>query len=256
MSVDDFLSVQLYSLRFMASLDDQLRLVRSCGLSLVEAFGPCYDDVRGFRALLDRHELASPSGHIGIEILRDSPARAADLCATVGIEHLVLWGFPETERPTTERGWARAGEQLGRIAQQLDKDSVTLAFHNHHWELERFDNGRFALDILFDAAQGTALAWEADLAWLAYGHADVEAVTARHRQRISACHVKDIAKSPDSEEGWADLGQGILPWRDWWPKMRAYGARWMILEHDAPSDPARFLRRSAAAARAIDLETA
>jgi sugar phosphate isomerase/epimerase len=255
MRVDDYLSVQLYSLRSMASLDDQLRLVRSCGLSYVEAFGPCYDDAAKFRALLDRHGLASPSGHIGIETLRDSPARAADLCATIGIELLVLWGFPEAQRPTTERGWAQAGEELGRIAQTLAKDGVTLAFHNHHWELERFDDGRLALDVLFDAAEGTPLKWEPDLAWLAYGHADVEAVTARHRHRISACHVKDIAKSSDGEEGWADLGQGILPWRAWWPLMRAYGARWMVLEHDAPSDPARFLRLSVAAARVIDRET-
>ena len=258
MPAEESLSVQLYSLRLMPSLDEQLRLVRSCGLSFVEANSACLDDAAGFRRLLDRHGLTAPGGHIGIDTLRDSPARAADLCATIGINLLTLWGFPDAQELLTEEQWANAGEELGVLAESLAGNGITFAFHNHDWELADFGKGRIALDVLFEAARGSPLRWQADLAWLARGHANVGAITKRHRDLICACHIKDIAPGPRNapEGGWADLGQGVLPWHDWWPKMKAYGARWMVLEHDAPSDPQRFLTRSAAAARAIDAETA
>jgi len=252
MPADDCLSVQLYSLRSIASLDDQLRLVRANGLSYVEATSSCYEDVKRFRTLLDRHGLAAPSGHVGIDVVRGGSGRAVDLCGETGIELLVLWGFPEAETPVTESGWARAGAELGGMAQALAEDGVRFAFHNHDWELQSFGAGRVALDVLFDAAGGTPLEWQPDLAWLARGKADVGALLERHRARITACHVKDMAALPtEEEEGWADLGYGVLPWDVWWPKMRSYGARWMVLEHDSPSDPARFLRRSVAAARGL-----
>lgn len=257
MPAEDCLSVQLYSLRSMESLDEQLRLVRANGLSHVEATSSCYGDIKQFRALLDRHGLIAPSGHVGIEVVRGSGAQAVDLCGETGIGLLVLWGFPEAETPTTEAGWARAGTELGAIAQRLGKDGLRFAFHNHDWELQSFGDGRVALDVLFDAARGTSLEWQPDLAWLVRGKADVAALLERHRSRITTCHVKDLAARPTGEEeGWADLGHGTLPWDFWWPKMKSHGARWMVLEHDSPSDPARFLRRSVAAARALSRKAA
>ena len=47
------------------------------------------------------------------------------------------------------------------------------------------------------------------------------------------------------EDGWADVGDGVLDWRGQLaPAALANGARWLVAEHDKPSDPARFARRS------------
>jgi len=47
------------------------------------------------------------------------------------------------------------------------------------------------------------------------------------------------------EDGWADVGHGILPWEDLLATARTKtAARYFIAEHDNPSDITRFARRS------------
>jgi hypothetical protein len=36
----------------------------------------------------------------------------------------------------------------------------------------------------------------------------------------------------------------VLDWRDLWRACRDAGARWMVVEHDKPADPARTARAS------------
>ena len=60
-------------------------------------------------------------------------------------------------------------------------------------------------------------------------------------------HAKDLAPSgtKGDEDGWADVGLGVLDWRNTLaPASAAHGARWLVAEHDMPSDPARFARNS------------
>ena len=61
---------------------------------------------------------------------------------------------------------------------------------------------------------------------------------------LDAAHVKDIAPAGQNldQDGWADVGAGVLDWQDLWRACRAAGARWMVVEHDKPADPARTAR--------------
>ena len=83
------------------------------------------------------------------------------------------------------------------------------------------------------------------------GKADPEAWLDRYRGRIPLVHVKDIAPTGQNidEDGWADVGMGMLPWPTLWDKCIAAGAEIMIAEHDNPSDFERFARVSAYAMR-------
>jgi sugar phosphate isomerase/epimerase len=78
------------------------------------------------------------------------------------------------------------------------------------------------------------------------GGADPKAWIERYKDRVVSAHVKDIAPSGEAlnEDGWADVGHGVLDWRDLWRCCRAAGARWMVVEHDKPADPARCARLS------------
>jgi sugar phosphate isomerase/epimerase len=66
--------------------------------------------------------------------------------------------------------------------------------------------------------------------------------------------VKDIA--PDGQnadqDGWADVGAGVMDWRDLWRACRGFGAQWMVVEHDKPADPAQTARASFAFLRNIE----
>jgi sugar phosphate isomerase/epimerase len=173
-------------------------------------------------------------------------------CGTLGTELLVLWGMPEGDRPQNSAGWQMLGAELGRIGGRLARHDVRFAFHNHDWELGRLDDGRVALEHLFAGAEGT-LGWQPDLAWVARGGEEVEPLLDVLGHLIVSAHVKDLAHPGENlaEDGWADLGAGRLDWRSWWPRLIGHGARLMVLEHDEPADPERFLRASVAYARTL-----
>jgi sugar phosphate isomerase/epimerase len=65
--------------------------------------------------------------------------------------------------------------------------------------------------------------------------------------RITAVHVKDIAPAGQNadEDGWADVGQGTLNWKQLIADAKANTkARYFVMEHDKPLDAIRFARRS------------
>ena len=61
---------------------------------------------------------------------------------------------------------------------------------------------------------------------------------------IRSAHVKDIAPEGRNldEDGWCDVGSGVLDWPALWTAARAAGANWMVVEHDNPADPAACAR--------------
>jgi sugar phosphate isomerase/epimerase len=247
------LSVQLYSLRHIPDLEAQLRLVQQARLPCVETTTANYADPDRFRRLLERYELRAPTGHFGIDRLRNDFAATVALARSFGMETLYVWGLPEAEHPRDAGGWRRVGSELARWADRLADEGLGFGYHNHDWELTRFADGDYALDQLLDAAGPAPLRWQPDLGWLARGKADVSALLARHGARIGAAHVKDLASDDPAapEQGWADLGAGRLPWSEWLPQLLAAGADPLVLEHDAPSDPARFITASASALRTL-----
>jgi sugar phosphate isomerase/epimerase len=131
---------------------------------------------------------------------------------------------------------------------------IDFGYHNHHWELKPKDGSKTALELLFEAAEGSPLTWEADVAWLARGNVDPKAWIERYSRLVTAAHVKDIAPTGQNEDqdGWADVGSGTLDWKDLWQTCRKAGARWMVVEHDKPADPARSARSSFEYLRTIE----
>jgi sugar phosphate isomerase/epimerase len=136
-------------------------------------------------------------------------------------------------------GWRALGDELGRMAERFQGEGITLGYHNHHWELKPKEGQRTALELIFDAAGSSPLAWQVDVAWLVRGGVDPKEWMRRYSSRIVSAHVKDIAPDGQNEDqdGWSDVGAGILDWRE-------AGAKTMVVEHDKPADPAQTARAS------------
>jgi sugar phosphate isomerase/epimerase len=143
-------------------------------------------------------------------------------------------------------GWRALGRELGRMSDRLRGQGIELGYHNHDWELTPKAGARTALELLLEAAEGSPLTWQVDVAWLVRGKADPKLWLDRYRGRVTSAHVKDLAPPGQNqdEDGWADVGAGVLDWRDLWQACREAGARWMVVEHDKPKDPARTARAS------------
>jgi sugar phosphate isomerase/epimerase len=253
MSVTDVLSIQLYTLRSLGDLDRILDTVSEAGFRNVETVGSHLDDAATVRAKLDARGLTASSSHVSLAALRERPDTVVEACRTLGFTHLFMPAVPPEQRDMAAEGWRSLGSELGALAERLREHGIRFGYHNHHWELKPKEGGKTALELIFEAAEGTPLTWQVDVAWLVRGGASPKAWMERYRDRITAAHVKDIAPEGQSEDqdGWADVGSGVLDWRDLWRSCRAFGAQWMVVEHDKPANPAETARASFAFLRNI-----
>ncbi len=241
------LSIQLYSLRNLPSLDAILDCAKAAGYSRVELIGSHLDDATNVRKALDARGLKVSSAHVSMAALRDRFDVIMQACKTLGFTQLFMPSVPPEERQSPEPYWTALGRELAQMAWRAQDHGIELGYHNHHWELNKQADGRTALDCLFEGAGKAPLKWQADVAWLVRGGADPTALMAQHADRVTSVHAKDLAPANTKldEDGWEDVGHGVMDWRGKLAQASVEsGARWLVAEHDKPSDPARFARNS------------
>ena len=242
-------SYQLYSSRAFPPLEDTLKMLKACGYAEVEGFGGVYADPKGLREALDRHGLKMSSGHMGLDLLEKETAKALDIAKTLGMKAVYCPHIAADQRPSDAAGWRDFGSRLARIGKPFTDAGLTFGWHNHDFEFKALPDGSVPQALMFEAAPD--LAWEADIAWVARGGADPIEWIRRYGNRITAVHVKDIARPGEKldEDGWEDVGHGTVPWKAIWAELKNTPAKTFVMEHDKPNDDARFARRSIAAAK-------
>lgn len=148
-------------------------------------------------------------------------------------------------------GWTAFAERLAAIGAQLLAEGYPFGWHNHDFEFEPLPDGSIPMQIILDTAP--QIDWEADIAWITRGGADPMDWIARHGDRITAAHVKDIAPDGDNtdQDGWADVGHGTMPWAKIMAALRDANCELYVAEHDNPSDIDRFARQSIASIRSF-----
>ena len=246
------LGVQLYSGRKFPPVEAQLETIARRGFTAVETFAPFYDDVEATKRMLDAHNLGAISGHFALAMLEGEPERVIAIARRLGMTFVVGPFLAPAERPTTVEGWKAMGVRLVAIEARLSSAGLRFAWHNHDFEFRPLEDGSLPIEHLL----GDRQLWEADLAWVIRGGADPRRWIERYRGRIPLVHVKDIAARGEKadEDGWADVGDGVVPWAQLWPLCVAAGAECMIAEHDNPTDFDRFIRVSASAMRTLAAE--
>ena len=252
--MSDPVSVQIYSLRKLGSLERELAFVAEAGYRHVELISAHIEDAAPTRKALANAGLTASSAHVSLATLRERFDAIVDACQMLGFTELYMPAVPRDQRGSPAPYWSALGHELGTMAELGARKGINLGYHNHDWELKISADGKDALSLLFDAAGSAPLFWEVDLAWLARGGADPLALMRRHAGRVNAVHVKDLAPAGTrlDEDGWADVGSGTLDWPALWPECRRLGARWMVVEHDNPADPARSVRISLDFIRGIE----
>ena len=248
------LSYQLYSSRRVASLDEVLTSLAELGFERVEGYGALFENDRGvaeLKAQLAANGLAMPTGHFGIEMLEKTPDRAVEIARSLGIQTVYCPFLNAKQRPDSGAGYLAFGKRLQHLSRPLRDAGLGFGWHNHDFEFRALADGAVPIEALFEG--GPDLEWEADIAWAIKGGGDPYDWIKVLGPRITAVHVKDIAPAGRNadEDGWADLGDGTVDWTGLMAALRDTPARHFVLEHDNPSDPTRYARRSLAAARQL-----
>jgi len=243
-------SYQLYSSRNFQPIDDVLGRLAKIGYKQVEGFGGLYDDAAGLAASLKKHGLSMPTGHFGLAQLQDTDT-ALKTAETLGMKVLYCPAVPKDERTKNDAGWAQLGETLAQLGEAFRKRGFGFGWHNHDFEFRPTDSGKLPMDIILETAPLND--WEMDVAWVVKGGQDPLDWIKKYGARINAVHVKDIAPAGEAtnEDGWADVGHGTLDWQALQTAIKAQtNAQYWVMEHDNPSDDARFAQRSFAAVSA------
>jgi sugar phosphate isomerase/epimerase len=240
------ISVQIYSIREAGDFDAQLALVRRCGFEWVETVATHGLAPQAFADKIAAHGLQVSSMHAGLALLESDPATVVDACRATGCPLIVMPWLPMGERPATAEGWRAMGRRLADLGDQVRAAGLQLAYHNHEWEFLGY-NGRSALEWIFSEATADQLRWEADLGWVSRAGADPWLWLDRYAQRLVCVHAKDIAPpgTAVAEDGWAPLGQGIVPWAELLAHLKSR-VDLVIFEHDHPLDFEATLRSSRA----------
>jgi len=238
-------SFQLYSARNATPWQQVYKKIAALGYSQVEGFGGVYENASETRGLLDSCELTMPSAHFAIDDLENDIQSVFSTASTLGCTHLFCPYIIEDQRPTDASGWHVLGKRLSEIGKQVNDKGFSFGWHNHDFEFTTCRDGSVPMRILLETA--TDIGWEMDVAWIARAGSDPSPWIKEFGPRVNAIHVKDIAAEGQNidEDGWADVGHGILEWKSLFNQISAQtSATLFIAEHDNPNDLERFASSS------------
>ena len=237
------ISFQLYSARNFPPLAAQLETLAAIGFDAVEPYGGAYKaDPQALRDACDALGLKIPTCHMPLSDLDADRASVIDTAGILGLETVIIPAVPAEERSQEAAAWQALGARLQDHASALEQAGLGLAWHNHAYEYVALPDGSRPIEHLL---AGTDVEWEADLGWIARAGTDIAAELERFRGKVTAFHIKDMApEGVTADEGWTDIGAGILDYHALFPTIGKAGTDLLVFEHDAPSDWESFARNS------------
>jgi len=224
-----------------SDLPGVLKHLSKTGYKQVEGFGGVFGDPAGLRAMLDENGLSMPTAHFGIADLESDLDNMLALAKTLGVTTMYAPFLPPDQRPSDAAGWKAFAQRLAVAGKAVKAAGFGFGWHNHEFEFVALDDGSTPMELILEASPD--MQWEADIAWIVRGGGDPFAWIDRYGSRITTVHVKDIAPEGENtdEDGWADVGEGVMPWADLLAACRSKTpAKVYVMEHDKPTDPRRF----------------
>ena len=242
------ISYQLYSARNFPPLEAVIAGVAEIGYRAVEPYDGVYEkDPAAFRKLIDRFGLQCPTAHMSLQGLSVAKERYFEAARILGLAAIVVPYLAPEERPSDAAGWRSIADRLKDLAAAAGEAGFSLAWHNHDFEYRKLADGSRPIDILL-AAPGVM--WEADVGWIARAGASPKDELTKYCERLIAVHAKDLAPAGVAvEDGWADVGFGLVDWPEVLALADRAKARVLVVEHDNPSDWRRSAERSFASLR-------
>lgn len=230
-------------------------MVAMDGYDFVEAHSALFNrklDIDALGQTLSETGLKMPIAHFSLPMLQADPNWVIKTCRRLGIKTVVMPDLAQPLRPRTRDGWRSFGHLLAEAAAPLQAAGLGFAYHNHGFEFERLSTGEYPLEIIMSIDPKIRL--ELDLAWVLKAGENPAQWLKRFSDQIVALHIKDLAAAGANlnEEGWADVGHGIVNWETLWPLVTACKTAYKIVAHEQPADHWRFSERAIASVQRFD----
>ena len=235
------IAAQMFSFRNYiktpAGVRDTFRRLKQMGYDAIQLSGSIAPmPTADLAAMLRDEGLTAPTSHSFAKTIVEEPEKEAERLLELGCRH-TAYPFPHW-RPTGEGEVIALAHELNEAAKRFRAAGVTLAYHNHSIEFERF-NGRTMLEILY--AEAPELDAELDTYWVQKGGADPVRWIETLAGRQQVLHLKDYGMKPFCDCNGSvmmPVGEGNLDWERILDAADRAGVTCWVVEHDGDtSDP-------------------
>ena len=226
------LAAQLYTVRDFtntpAGIATTMKKVNQLGYDAVQCSALGAIDAHELKRIVDGEGLTICATHTDYERMRDEPQAVIDEHNLWGCKHAAIGGLPQEYR--SAEGYARFAKEASEVAKRLAEGGLTFSYHNHSFELERF-NGRTGLEILYEDSDPKYFNSELDTYWIQHGGGDPAAWIRKLKGRAYIVHLKDMAMDGRTQL-FAEVGEGNLNWSAILDACQEAGVEWYIVEQD------------------------
>ena len=249
-------AIQVYSIREEAQRDFRgaMEEIKGMGYDGVELAG-LYDlSAEEVRTILADVGLVPLSAHVPyVDLVADAEA-LLDMYAGIGCSYIAVPYLNEEYRPGTE-GFDDVIANIERIGTLCSQRGLTLLYHNHDFEFITMNDGRYALDYLYETVDASLLQTELDTCWIHVAGIDPAEYIKKYANRCPIVHLKDyvgeksdnmyelIGLDDDKKDadpsafGLRSLGLGVQDFASILAASEASGAKWVVVEQDMPYSP-------------------
>ena len=247
----DRVGLQLYTVRdhMKSDFEGTIAKVAATGYKEVEFAGYFDHSPKDVRAILDKNGLASPSCHVGYDVVEKKWPESLEAAKIVGHSYIICPWIDEKQRVAPD-GWKRAAELFNKAGEASAKAGIQFGYHNHSFEFEPFESlgGKLAYDYLLAETDSKHVAMEMDLCWINVAGKDPLAYFEKYPGRFPLVHVKDYVNDPNSTSSFsgatgpsvpfkghlADVGQGSIDWKKLFAHSGKAGIKHYFVENDEP----------------------
>ena len=226
------IGLQLYTIRdLLKTPKDFIKVlpkVRKIGYQAVQT-GLGQMETKELKKILDNEGLFVFATHIPIERLINETDAVIEDHKILGAEYVACPWLPEEYRGAA--GYRKAAKNLSKVGAILAKSGLTLCYHNHAFEFEKFGK-KTGLEILYSESNPRYLKAELDTYWVAFGGGDPAAWCLKYSGRLPLVHLKDMVATKDNTQVYAEVGEGNLNWKPIIAACKKAGVRWYIVEQD------------------------
>jgi sugar phosphate isomerase/epimerase len=168
------------------------------------------------------------SNHFGFDVVTQDANKVIEDTEALGLAFAVV-SWVGGEMCPDKAAWIRCAKAMDTAGEKLRDAGITLCYHNHAHEFEKYD-GQPVLELIYETAAPENLAAQIDAYWVKFGGDDPVRLLRKYAGRCPLLHVKDMeAQEPHT---FAEVGRGILDWPAIFAAAKDADVRWYIVEQD------------------------
>ena len=244
--MDKRIGAQLYTVREFAKTEEELDLTLSrlakVGYKSIQVSGVGASiSAEKIHEICEKYSLAVACTHKGFEDYRDNMDEMIRFHKTIECDIAGLGALPMDFIVESVEVVDKAIDMLNLFAEQLAKEGITFAYHNHAFEFALLENGQSIFDRLVERGK---FAFILDMYWVTAAGVDASALVEKLGERVCVLHLKDMKVRFDNTATYAPIGEGNIDFSKILEK--SANVRWAMVEQDTchGEDPVDCLERS------------